>query len=101
VNAIDVLRSLYAVSGSALVLAYVPQFVTVWKCRDGARGVSLVTWGAWCAAAVVSFLYACCVVQDRSYGMVTGGSAIGCFAVTGLATLKRVRHRRGMPASAA
>ena len=93
-SALDLLRTLYAVSGSALVLAYVPQVVAVWKCRQGAAGVSLLTWALWSGASTVSCLYAVCVVKDASYGAVTFGSALGCYSVTALCALKRVRHRR-------
>ncbi|HEX6267147.1 MAG TPA: hypothetical protein VFZ81_09655, partial [Burkholderiales bacterium] len=94
VNAADVLRTLYAVSGSALVLAYVPQILAVWRCRQGAASVSLVTWSAWSVASTISFLYAVWVVRDWSYGLVTLGSALGCYAVTALSVLKRLRHRQ-------
>lgn len=36
----------YLVTNSARVFAYVPQIITVWRCRDGARAISLVTWGS-------------------------------------------------------
>jgi hypothetical protein len=33
-------------------------------------------------------------VKDASYGAVTFGSALGCYTVTALCALKRMKHRR-------
>lgn len=86
------ISTLYAATGLVIIAAYGPQLRAVWRSRDGARDVSLLTWGFWSASAVVSLLYALLVVGDRGFALVSGGHLAGCLAVLGL-TLARRRRR--------
>ena len=47
----------YLATNSARVLTYVPQIVAVWRCTDGARAISLLTWGSWMIANVTAVAY--------------------------------------------
>lgn len=91
---VGVLSALYAAFGIVLVAAYLPQLRSVWRSRSGAADVSLCTWGVWCASATVSLLYAHLVSRDLGYTLVSLGNVGGCYAVTGVALLRRRSHRR-------
>ena len=60
----------YLVTNAVRVLSYLPQIVTVWRCRDGARSLSLWTWSLWTASHITAVLYGTLVVHPalRSCG---------------------------------
>ncbi len=91
---LGLVSALYALFGVVFVAAYVPQLRAVWRSRNGAADVSLGTWGLWCASATVSLLYARLVSHDLSYSLVCLGNVVGCYAVTGVALLRRKHHSR-------
>ena len=41
---------LYLATNSARAFTYLPQIAAVWRCTDGARAISLVTWSSWVLA---------------------------------------------------
>jgi uncharacterized protein with PQ loop repeat len=57
----DVLHAitwLYFASNSARILTFIPQIVAVYRCRDGAKAISLITWGSWVVSHFFAVLYA-------------------------------------------
>ena len=94
-NPIDItaaLRALYGLTGTLLLLGYVPQTLAVWKSTNGARDVSLPTWILWLVSGCVTTAYAFLVARDMSYFLVAAGNALGCAAVVGLVVLRRWRY---------
>ena len=83
---------LYGVSGMLMALFYVPQLRSVWTDAGGARSVSLLTWGAWTAAASVALLYALLVTQDSRMALAAGTNATGCALVLGISAYRRRRQ---------
>lgn len=93
-GALDLIVWLYVITNATRAVTYIPQIVVVWRCSDGARSVSLLTWGSWVLANVSSVLYAFCVVGDLPLVLISVVNLLGCAAVTGLALHRRVRWKQ-------
>ena len=48
----------YVLVNAGRVLSYLPQIVAVWRCSDGARSISLLTWSYWACSHLTASLYA-------------------------------------------
>ncbi len=91
-NATHLLTWLYSMSGVAGIVSYGPQIRSAWRSTDGARDVSLLTWGFWCCTATVSTLYASLVVKDLPFALLSAGNLVGCCGVAGVAAWRRRRR---------
>ena len=81
----------YLATNAARVFTYVPQVVVVWRCRDGARAISLLTWSSWSVSHLAAVLYGALVAHDHFLVGVSLINLLGCGLVTGIA----MRRRRG------
>lgn len=79
----------YLVTNSARIITYVPQILAVWRCRDGAPSISLLTWGSWVVSHFAAVLYGLVVVPDAFFVAMSSINLICCGLVTGI-----VMHRR-------
>lgn len=80
---------LYVVVNTGRVLSYLPQIAAVWRCRDGACSISLLTWSYWCVSHLTAALYAGMVVDDWKLLAVSAGNLACCAAVVVLAASRR------------
>jgi len=85
---------LYGASGFLVAPFYLPQLRSVWTDVGGARGVSLLTWSAWTAAAALGLLYAVLVAHDVNMGLAAATNATGCALVLVLSAYRRLRNRQ-------
>lgn len=88
------LTVLYAGCGTVLIVGYVPQLLSAWNDRSGARAVSVVTWGLWCGDSLVEFCYAALVARDTTFSAVSFGHFLGCLVILAVALLRRWQGRR-------
>lgn len=79
----------YLVTNSVRVLTYIPQIIAVWRCRDGARAISLLTWGSWVISNAAAIAYGVLVVHDAFFVVISTINLGGCAAVTLLAAQRR------------
>ncbi|MET0211326.1 MAG: hypothetical protein ABW220_19945 [Burkholderiaceae bacterium] len=79
----------YFVTNAARVVTYVPQIVVVWRSRDGAHAISLLTWGSWVVSHLAAVLYGAAVVRDLFFVVISSINLICCAAVTSIAALRR------------
>jgi hypothetical protein len=86
---VSVLTVLYAGCGTVLIAGYVPQLLSAWNDRSGARAVSVVTWGLWCGDSLVEFCYAALVARDTTFSAVSFGHFLGCLVILAVALLRR------------
>jgi hypothetical protein len=93
-GALHLIVWLYVITNATRAVTYIPQIVVVWRCTDGARSVSLLTWGSWVLANVSAVLYAWCVIGDLPLVLISAVNLVGCAAVTGLAMQRRVHWKR-------
>jgi len=85
---------IYVVTNAARVLTYVPQIVAVWRCNDGARSISLLTWGSWMVSHLAAIAYGALVVHDMFFMTVSAINFSCCTAVTSIAWQRRRRRMR-------
>jgi len=81
---------LYVVTNSLRVFFYAPQIRAVWKADDGARAVSIATWGFWTFANLTAMLYGWFVIHDSAFGAIFSGNLACTAAVTLIAVRKRL-----------
>lgn len=89
----------YLVTNSARIITYLPQIQAVWRCTDGARAISLWTWGSWSVSHITALLYGVLVIEDGFFSFITGINLCGCTAVTLIAAWRRQAARQRGPAS--
>jgi hypothetical protein len=79
----------YMLANTGRVLSYFPQIAAVWRCRDGARSLSLLTWSYWTLSHLTTTLYAAFVVEDGKLAAVSLGNLSCCTIVVVLASMRR------------
>ncbi|MBS0428869.1 MAG: hypothetical protein JSR41_16440 [Proteobacteria bacterium] len=79
----------YLLTNAVRVFTYIPQILAVWKCRDGARSVSLLTWGSWVLSHVAATAYGVLVVKDALFLLITLINFAGCGLVAAIAARRR------------
>ncbi|MGE0797020.1 MAG: hypothetical protein AB7G13_01960 [Lautropia sp.] len=84
----------YLATNSARLLTYVPQLLTVWRCRDGAQAISLLTWTSWVISHCTAVLYGVLVTSDFYLVLVSVINLLGCGAITAVAAARRRQHAR-------
>jgi hypothetical protein len=89
-----VLTVLYAIDGSTLFLLYLPQILAVYRDRDGAKTISLWTWGLWAQSSIITAAYAHFVAKDLMFTIMSIGNFAGCGSVLFLTLLRRHQHRK-------
>lgn len=89
---------MYLGANSLRVLSYAPQIVAVWRARDGAASMSLLTWTAWTLSNVAATLYGTVVVGDTFLAIVSSLNLLGCGAVSSIVAHRRLALRRDLPA---
>ncbi|MFM9925585.1 hypothetical protein VLK31_21530 [Variovorax sp. H27-G14] len=80
---------LYLATNSARALTYVPQIAAVWRCTDGAKAISLLTWGSWVLANLTGVMYGALVVQDGFFAGISALNFVCCSAVALIAARRR------------
>jgi len=86
----DCVAWLYVITNSFRVLFYAPQICAVFKAEDGARSVSIATWGFWTFANLTAMLYGWFVIHDGAFTAIFAGNLACTAAVTLIAARKRL-----------
>src|SRR5262249_47513180 len=86
---VDCVAWVYVVTNSLRVFFYAPQICAVFKSDDGARAVSIATWGFWTFANLTGALYGWFVIHDGVFCAVSAGNLACTAAVTLIAASKR------------
>lgn len=73
---------LYFMTNAARIFTYVPQLMAVWRSTDGARDISLLTWGSWVVANATAVAYGVIVVHDLFFTLIALLNLVCCAAVT-------------------
>lgn len=81
---------LYVSANLARVVSYLPQMVAIWRCRDGARAISLATWCYWAFSHMTAVLYGALTLHDLGFTSVSAMNLLCCGTVIVL-----TGHRRG------
>lgn len=86
----------YLITNIGRIVTFVPQIMAVLHCIDGARAVSLLTWGSWVVANLTALLYGVLILGDGFFLAITCINTFGCSAVTLIAAWRRIEFRRGL-----
>ncbi|MDN8618871.1 hypothetical protein [Variovorax ginsengisoli] len=84
-------------TNAARIFTYVPQLRAVWRSADGARDISLLTWGSWVVANATAVAYGAFVAGDLFFTLIATLNLVCCAAVT----LVAARRRRAFQAAEA
>ena len=76
------------------LLAYVPQIVTIMRCRHGAQGVSCLSWALFGLAHLATALYAWVTAGDAWMAFVFLVNFAACGLIIALAIYKRAGAAR-------
>lgn len=93
----------YLITNSLRVFTYMPQIVAVARSKDGARAISLWTWGSWMVAHAAAVMYGL-QLQDLFFTVISSINLLGTSAVTCISCKRRIRFnldRRFSEAAAA
>jgi uncharacterized protein with PQ loop repeat len=90
----DYSMTAFALLNGGRILAYLPQIVCIYRCRNGAAAVSLMTWVMFTAANVATVSYALTVSSDLVVAGVFGLNAVFCFLITAMVALRRLARAR-------
>lgn len=91
-NALNILISLYLILNTIRVFSYVPQIVAVAKDKSPALAISLITWGFWTSANMITGLYATFIVNDFKLALMNYGNTLGCGIVICIVIYKRYKY---------
>ena len=92
---VDWVAWVYVITNSLRVFFYAPQIRAVLKAEDGARALSIATWGFWTFANLTATLYGWFVIHDSAFCAIFAGN----LACTAAVTLIAIRKRMGVRAS--
>jgi hypothetical protein len=79
----------YACCNALRVFSYIPQIVRIARDCEGAKAISLATWGLWVAANGSTVLYAWINLGDVPLALLNGFNTFACVIVMALTVWKR------------
>jgi hypothetical protein len=85
---------IYPLSNATRILTYVPRLISVWRCTDRARSVSILTWGSWAVSNISAVLYGTVVIDDGFFVAISCINLVGCAAVTATVAWRRSQWQR-------
>lgn len=91
-SSVELAAIVFAGCNSARVLAYIPQIVSIARDRNGARGLSCLTWAGFATSNLSTVAYALVALSDWNMAAVFGVNGVFCLAIVALAVWKRVRE---------
>jgi uncharacterized protein with PQ loop repeat len=82
---------IFVTVNSARILAYLPQIHAAWRCNDGARSISMLTWSYFALAHLTGAFYCSAVTNDPKLAAVFVANCLACSALVAVVGWKR-RH---------
>ena len=89
---------LFVIANTGRILAYVPQLLTAWNCKNGASSVSRLTWGYFAFAHFAGVLYGAFVIHDSKMAWMFSGKLLVCVMLVVIVTWKKMMHARATTA---
>ena len=87
-----VITWLFVIANAGRILAYVPQLLAAWNCKNGASSVSRLTWGYFAFAHLAGVLYGALVIHDFKMALMFSGNLLVCVLLVAIVTWKKVMH---------
>ncbi|WP_460452543.1 hypothetical protein [Alsobacter sp. SYSU BS001988] len=85
----------FAACNAARIVAYVPQILRIVKDPEGAKAVSLGTWGLFAGSNVTTVAYALTIVEDLRMAAVFSVNAAACVTIFCLTVARRRQRASG------
>ena len=82
----------FTIMNSVRILAYVPQILVAARDRNGASGISHITWSLFLLSHLTTVTYAVVCLGDLVTALVFMGNALACLAIIVVTHTKRRRH---------
>ena len=86
----DYSMTAFALLNGGRIIAYMPQIMCIYRDRNGAAAVSLMTWSMFAAANLATVSYSLTVSSDFVVAAVFAMNAVCCLAITFLVARRRV-----------
>jgi len=86
----DYSMTAFALLNGGRIVAYMPQIMCIYRDRNGAAAVSLLTWSMFTAANLATVSYSLTVSSDLVVASVFAMNAVCCLAITFLVAQRRV-----------
>jgi len=86
----DYSMTAFALLNGGRIVAYMPQILCVYRDRNGAEAVSLMTWAIFTAANLATVSYSLTVSSDLVVASIFALNAVCCFTITCLVACRRV-----------
>jgi hypothetical protein len=80
---------LFVTFNAARTMAYLPQIWSAWKSRDGAQGVSTVTWGYFALSHLTGSVYSLDIAHDSRLAGAFMGNFVACSVLLGVVCWRR------------
>jgi hypothetical protein len=90
----DYSMTAFALLNGGRVVAYMPQFMSVYRDSKGAEAVSLLTWAMFTASNLATVSYSLTVSSDLVVALVFALNAACCLAITSLVACRRIAVAR-------
>jgi uncharacterized protein with PQ loop repeat len=96
-NTSDLIAWAFFIANGGRILAYIPQLVAAWKCENGAKSVSRMTWSYFAFAHLTGILYGQLVIHNSQMALVFTGNFLVCCLLVGIVSWKKHTYamRRG------
>jgi hypothetical protein len=88
-NLNETITWIFVAVNSGRVLSYLPQIYTALRCNDGARSISLATWGYFTLSHLTGAFYGLDVVHDPNLAGVFFGNFVACVTLLLVVACKR------------
>ena len=88
----EIITWLFLVANTGRILAYVPQLIAAWNCKNGASSVSRLTWGYFAFAHLAGVLYGAYVIHDAKMAWMFSGNLLVCVVLVSIVTWKKWSH---------
>lgn len=85
----DFSMTAFALLNGGRIIAYVPQIMCVYRNRNGAEAVSLLTWAMFTAANLATVSYSLTVSSDFVVASVFALNTLCCLAIMSLVVCRR------------
>ena len=82
----------YAISGTIIIICYLPQIHAVMKSKSKLKEISLWAWGLWSACNLISLMYGVKILHDFKFSLFAFLNFIACFIVFAIAGIKRIKN---------
>lgn len=86
----DYSMTAFALLNGGRIVAYMPQIMCVYRDRNGAEAVSLLTWATFTAANLATVSYSLTVSRDLVVASVFALNAMCCLAIACLVACRRI-----------